>query len=118
MTRTAFCRKSPRVPRVCWLGSWALGTSDRGRRGRQDKASCLAAGTSFLSFCLHIVFARRGLGVGRCGGGAADAVFFVFNGPGAIARNVRGRRDRTAHAGASASTLFYDERISLLPAPF
>lgn len=29
MTRTAFCRKSPRVPRVCWLGSWALGTSDR-----------------------------------------------------------------------------------------
>jgi hypothetical protein len=36
MTRTAFCRKSPRVPRVCWLGSWALGTSDR---GGQDKAN-------------------------------------------------------------------------------
>lgn len=35
MTRTAFCRKSPRVPRVCWLGSWALGSSDR---GGQDKA--------------------------------------------------------------------------------
>jgi hypothetical protein len=35
MTRTAFCRKSPRVPRVCWLGSWALGTSNR---GGQDKA--------------------------------------------------------------------------------
>ena len=35
MTRTAFCRKSPRVPTVCWLGSWALGTSDR---GGQDKA--------------------------------------------------------------------------------
>jgi hypothetical protein len=34
MTRTAFRRKSPRVPRVCWLGSWALGTSDR---GWQDK---------------------------------------------------------------------------------
>jgi hypothetical protein len=31
------------------------------RLGRQDKASCLAAGTSFLSFCLHIVFARLGL---------------------------------------------------------
>ena len=30
MTRTGFCRKSPRVPRVCWVGSWALGTSDRG----------------------------------------------------------------------------------------
>ena len=28
MTRTAFCRKSPRVPRISWLGSWALGTSD------------------------------------------------------------------------------------------
>ena len=28
------------------------------RLGRQDKASCLAAGTSFLSFCLHIVFVR------------------------------------------------------------
>jgi hypothetical protein len=36
MTRTAFCRKSPRVPRVCWPGSWALGTSDR---GGQDKAN-------------------------------------------------------------------------------
>src|ERR1700752_155561 len=39
MTRTAFCRKSPRVPRVSWLGSWALGTSDRGGRGGQDKAN-------------------------------------------------------------------------------
>lgn len=29
MTRTAFCRKSPRVPRVCLLGSWTLGNSDR-----------------------------------------------------------------------------------------
>jgi hypothetical protein len=28
MGRTACCRKSPRVPRVSWLGSWALGTSD------------------------------------------------------------------------------------------
>jgi hypothetical protein len=35
MGRTACCRKSPRVPRVSWLGSWALGTSDR--RG-QDKS--------------------------------------------------------------------------------
>ncbi len=33
----AFSRKSPRVPRVCWFGSWALGTSDR---GGQDKANC------------------------------------------------------------------------------
>jgi len=28
MTRTAFCRKSLRAPRVSWLGSWALGTND------------------------------------------------------------------------------------------
>jgi len=34
MTRTAFCRKSPRVPRVCWLGSWALETIDGGRQGK------------------------------------------------------------------------------------
>jgi hypothetical protein len=34
MTRTAFRRKSPRVPRVRWLGSWALGTSDGGRQGK------------------------------------------------------------------------------------
>ena len=30
------------------------------RLGRQDKARFLAAGTSFLSFCLHIVFVRLG----------------------------------------------------------
>ena len=37
MTRTAFCRKSSRVPRVCWLGSWALGTSDRGGQDKSRK---------------------------------------------------------------------------------
>jgi len=38
MTGTAFCRKSPRVPRVC-LGSRALGISDRENTtaGRRDK---------------------------------------------------------------------------------
>ena len=57
MCRTACCRKSPRVPRVSWLGSWALGTS--GSRptygkikgvppfGRQAIAmACLPAGAS------------------------------------------------------------------------
>jgi len=34
MKRTAFCRKSPRVPGDCWLGSWALGTIDGGRQGK------------------------------------------------------------------------------------
>ena len=39
MGRTACCRKSPRVPRVSWLGSWALGASDRGgRRARRARA--------------------------------------------------------------------------------
>lgn len=41
MTRTAFCRKPPRGPRVCWLGSWTLGIIDRAtkstRVGRRDK---------------------------------------------------------------------------------
>lgn len=37
MTRTAFCRESPRVPRVGWLGSWALGTSDRGGQDKSRK---------------------------------------------------------------------------------
>jgi hypothetical protein len=37
MTRTAFCRKSPRVPRVCWLGSWALGSGDRGGQDKSRK---------------------------------------------------------------------------------
>ena len=87
-------------------------------RGWQDKARFLAAGTSFLSFCLHIVFAPLGFDAVRCGDGASDAIFFVFNGPSAIARNVWGRSDRAAYADASVSTLLYDDRISLLPAAF
>src|ERR1043165_3672429 len=35
--RTAFCRKSPRVPRVCWLGSWARGPSDGGGQNKSRK---------------------------------------------------------------------------------
>ena len=35
--RTASCRKSPRVPRHCWPGSWALGTSDRGGQDKSRK---------------------------------------------------------------------------------
>jgi hypothetical protein len=40
MTLTAFCRKSPQVPRVCWLGSWAMATSDG---GRQEKSAAFGA---------------------------------------------------------------------------
>jgi hypothetical protein len=40
----AFCRKSPRVPRVSWLGSWALGTSERGwERGWQGKSAAFGS---------------------------------------------------------------------------
>src|SRR5579871_205085 len=39
MTRTAFCRQSPRVP-SCWLGSWAVGTSEGA--GRESKIKALA----------------------------------------------------------------------------
>jgi hypothetical protein len=81
----------------------------------QDKARFLAAGTSFLSFCLHIVFVPLGFDAVRCGDGASDAIFFVFNGPSAVTRDVQGRRDRTAYADASISTLLYDNLISLLP---
>ena len=37
-TRTAFCRKSPRVPRVCWLGGWTVGTTTE--EGRIKRARC------------------------------------------------------------------------------
>ena len=37
MGRTACCRKSPRVPGVCWFGSWALGTSDGGGQDKSRK---------------------------------------------------------------------------------
>ena len=40
MGRTACCRKSPRVPRVSWFGSWALGTS--AGAGREGKIKALA----------------------------------------------------------------------------
>ncbi len=44
MGRTACCRKSPRVPRVYWLGSWALGTSDRGGQDKARKVRAVGRG--------------------------------------------------------------------------
>jgi hypothetical protein len=78
---------------------------------RQDKASCLAPGTSFLTFCLHIVFAELAPCAVRCAGSAADAFSFICNGSSAIARNVRGGRDRSVYAAAGISTLLCDECI-------
>ena len=60
MTRTAFCRKSPRVPRVCWLGSWALGTSDRGGQDKSRKVRTVgrvrnrAKLSMFATHCEHV----------------------------------------------------------------
>ena len=108
MTESAVCRNPLLVPGSLQLGNWAQETSDR---GGQDKARFLAAGTSFLSFCLHIVFAQFGFDAARCSDAASDSIFFVFNAPSAIARNVREPRDRSAYADASISTLLYDERI-------
>ena len=82
--------------------------------GRQDKAKFLAAGALFLSFCLHIVFAGLARYAVRCAGGAAEIFTFVCNDPSAIARNVRGMRDRSVYAGARISALPCDESIRRL----
>jgi hypothetical protein len=50
MTRTASCRKSPRAPRVCWLGSWALGTSDRGGQDKARKVRAVGRGEESRNF--------------------------------------------------------------------
>lgn len=55
MTRTAFCRKSPRVPRVCWLAGWALGTSGRENtatteRWRDKRPQCAARSVGCCCF--------------------------------------------------------------------
>ena len=87
---------------------WRTRHESYGRLRRQDKARFLAAGTSFLSFCLHIGLQRIGFDAARCVDGASDTTFLDFNGPSAIAHNVRRRRDRTAYADAGISTLLYD----------
>ena len=50
MGRTACCRKSPRVPRVSWLGSWALGTSDRGGQDKARKVRAVGRGEEGCNF--------------------------------------------------------------------
>jgi hypothetical protein len=61
--RTAFCRKSPRAPRVCWLGK--VGPSEpateEGEEGEEGKIKRtgvreLAARQRSRNLCLHIGF--------------------------------------------------------------
>ena len=63
MSRTTFCRKSPRMPRVCWLESWALETSDLGRQGKSAAfgAAHVVGGVEVLRADerSHAVAARR-----------------------------------------------------------
>ncbi|MBB4428269.1 hypothetical protein GGD66_006856 [Bradyrhizobium sp. CIR48] len=59
-TRTAFCRKSPRVRRVCWLGSWVLGTSDREttiatERGRDKRPQGAARSVGCCCFAFLLI---------------------------------------------------------------
>ena len=63
MTRTAFCRKSPRVPKVCWLGSWALGTSNRGGQDKSRKVRTVGSVRMALNSRLtaHIASISRNL---------------------------------------------------------
>ena len=50
----------------------------------------------------------------RCGGAALSTFSFIFNAPSAISRDVRGMEFRRVYAGASISTLRYDNCISAL----
>ena len=52
MTRTVFCRKSPRVPRVCWLGSWAMGASDRGGQDKSRKVRTVGSVRNSAKFSI------------------------------------------------------------------
>jgi hypothetical protein len=102
----------PRIPPrdiVCFrIGLWTLETSDE---ELQDKANWRSRLLRVARVCLHIGFAQFGFDAARCFDAAFDSIFFVFNGPNAIARNVRRARDRSAYADASISKLFYDVRI-------
>ncbi len=81
-----------------------LSPEEEGELGGQDKASCLAAGPSFLSVCLHIVFWRLAAEGARCGGVGEVDFYNVFNGIVGGAANVRRPQFRRFYAMASIST--------------
>jgi hypothetical protein len=69
MTRTAFCRKSLRVPGVRWLGSSALGTRDRGgqiTKKRSFHTLCTCGADASLAACGYLIGVRRGFCLKRC----------------------------------------------------
>lgn len=70
----------------------------------QDKARFLAAGTSFLSVCLHIVFGSHRADPARCAGAGKANSLSVFNAVLCVTRNVRHVRFRRFYAVASIST--------------
>jgi hypothetical protein len=80
--------------------------------GRQDKAGFPAAGTSFLSVCLHIVLCRS-LGIpSRLASGAFFQLYFSFNAPRAVAHDMLQIGYRRTFAGAGISTLHHADCIS------
>jgi len=83
---------------------WPRREKDPRLRG-QDKASCLAAGTSFLSVCLHIVFRRLSAEGARCAGAGESDFPNIFNAILGGACNVRRYKFRRLYACASISTL-------------
>lgn len=72
---------------------------------RQDKASCLAAGTSFLSVCLHTVFRRSLIATARCVRAARPILSFVINGKVGGIRTVQEIENRLAPQLASRTAL-------------
>jgi hypothetical protein len=94
-----------------------LRPEEEGELGGQDKANCLAAGTSFLSVCLHIVFGRLSAVAARCAGVGEVDFYNVFNGILGGARNVRRARFRRFYSTASISTpRHYAAIFGLVPA--
>src|SRR6266851_2878891 len=83
------------------------------RLGRQDKAGPPRRTSGPNRLSAHCFKSVSGV-VSRRASGAWSSFSFGFKARRAVARDVRGRRGRTAYADASISTHLDDERISLL----
>lgn len=78
---------------------------EKSRLRGQDKARFLAAGTLFLSICLHIVFWRCAFPFARCAGGADPILSFLFNSSSSTYRTLRRARNRRLPPPASIYAL-------------